>query len=89
MWEKSIPTPLNVAFVTIKQRVMKTLKYTCSHVKSTNVTSVIIKKEAILQLRNTQRKKHGSSDHNKLHHMKMNRNNPNEVCEKGYYVDEI
>ena len=36
MWKKSIPTPLNVAFVTIKQIVIKTLKYTCSHVKSIN-----------------------------------------------------
>ena len=68
---------------------MKTLKYTCSHVKSKNVTSVIIKKEALKQLRNTWKKTHGSSDNNKLHHMRMNRNNPNEVCEKGYYFDEI
>ena len=34
-------------------------------------------------------KQHGSSDNNKLHHMKMDRNKSNEVSDKVDYFDEI
>ena len=43
---KRIPTPISAEFVTLKQRVMKTLTYTYSHVKFLKTTNVIVKKEA-------------------------------------------
>ena len=47
------------------------------------------KERSINAIKKHTEKNNGSSDHNKLHHMKMNRNNPNEVCDKVYHFDEI
>jgi hypothetical protein len=47
------------------------------------------KERSINAIKKHTEKNNGSSDHNKLHHMKMNRNNPNEVCDKVYHFAEI
>ena len=47
------------------------------------------KERSINEIKKHTEKHHGSSGHNKLHHMKMDRNNKNEVCDKVYYFDEI
>ena len=42
-----------------------------------------------MQLRNTQKNNIKSSENKELRQVKMDRNNPNEVCDKVYYFDEI